>query len=91
MIAAATPANVIWQSEIMPPSPVTIVYERNAIAKRQALGDDPFPQPAEEQGRTDDPDEQQRDGQQPPPERPARGFDIDVDESGFRGRAAYRS
>ena len=32
MVRAPTPAKVIWQSQSMPPSPVTIVHESRMIA-----------------------------------------------------------
>ena len=35
------PARVIWQSEIIPPSPVTIVYERKTIASATPCANTP--------------------------------------------------
>ena len=36
--SAPTPAKVIWQSQSMPPSPVTSVYERKTMASADAGG-----------------------------------------------------
>ena len=39
---APMPARVIWQSEIIPPSPVTIVYDRKTIASATPCANTPI-------------------------------------------------
>ncbi len=60
-VMAPTPANVIWQSQSMPPSPVTMRPGEEDDGEGHGRGEQPDPIAADEQGHDrDGADEQQR-------------------------------
>jgi hypothetical protein len=45
VVRAPTPAKVIWQSQSMPPSPVTMVHDRQMMPRAKAWGKRPTQYP----------------------------------------------